>query len=333
MNHHFLYPANNIFDFLPFGEEMAAQHSQTADFETRYKFNGKELDQETGLYYYGARYYNPQTSIWLSVDPLVEKYPGINPYVYTYNNPIRFIDAFGMEGEENEWKPVVTKKGKVFYVEEKGDNVETLKSQYGLSDFAANAIYNTMDDAGVITGQDVAKYNGGNPVLKLDLDSPQATEQRIWDHFVFARDFSTGYSKTITKEGDLDKYSFLSTKFFSNTDYKNMVYGHATMAIDDKFVDLDYEIPFYRSGTFDNTGTAIRYSISPITSNRSPGGGTYYPHHQDYIISPIYNPSTGNNIGFYRILMHENNSNKLWHRLQRDIAPISPILYNSILKN
>ncbi len=113
MNHHFLYPANNIFDFLPFGEEMAVQHSQTADFETRYKFNdygGKkikylfveriqrscELDQETGLYYYGARYYNPQTSIWLSVDPLVEKYPGINPYNYVMNNPINHIDPFGL---------------------------------------------------------------------------------------------------------------------------------------------------------------------------------------------------------------------------------------------
>ncbi len=91
---------------------MAAQHSQTADFETRYKFNdygGKkikylfveriqrscELDQETGLYYYGARYYDPETSIWLSVDPLVEKYPGINPYVYTADNPVKFIDPDG----------------------------------------------------------------------------------------------------------------------------------------------------------------------------------------------------------------------------------------------
>ena len=91
---------------------MAAQHSQTADFETRYKYNdygGKkikylfveriqrscELDQETGLYYYGARYYNPQTSIWLSVDPLVEKYPGINPYVYTMANPINLVDPDG----------------------------------------------------------------------------------------------------------------------------------------------------------------------------------------------------------------------------------------------
>ncbi|WP_303850135.1 RHS repeat-associated core domain-containing protein, partial [Apibacter mensalis] len=40
-----------------------------------YLFNGKELDEETGLYYYGARYYNPRESVWLSADPL----SGYNP--------------------------------------------------------------------------------------------------------------------------------------------------------------------------------------------------------------------------------------------------------------
>ncbi|WP_020213001.1 hypothetical protein [Flavobacterium rivuli] len=40
---------------LPFGETMAEQHSLTEDYETPYKFNGKELDSETGFYYYGAR--------------------------------------------------------------------------------------------------------------------------------------------------------------------------------------------------------------------------------------------------------------------------------------
>jgi len=39
-----------------------------------YKFNGKEFDEETGLYYYGARYMNPVTSLWYGVDPLAEKY-------------------------------------------------------------------------------------------------------------------------------------------------------------------------------------------------------------------------------------------------------------------
>jgi len=65
--------------------------------ENVYKFNAKELDSSTGYYYYGARYYDPGASIFLSVDPLAEKYPNINPYVYVANNPIMFIDPDGRE--------------------------------------------------------------------------------------------------------------------------------------------------------------------------------------------------------------------------------------------
>ncbi|WP_417589697.1 RHS repeat-associated core domain-containing protein [Owenweeksia hongkongensis] len=42
---------------------------------TGYLFNGKELDSETGNYYYGARYMNPRTSVWFSVDPKVHAFP------------------------------------------------------------------------------------------------------------------------------------------------------------------------------------------------------------------------------------------------------------------
>jgi RHS repeat-associated protein len=82
---------------LPFGETMAEQHSYSGEYTNRYKFNGKELDEETGFYYYGARYYNPKFSIWLSVDPLAEKFPDWSPYNYCLNNPIRFIDPDGRE--------------------------------------------------------------------------------------------------------------------------------------------------------------------------------------------------------------------------------------------
>lgn len=60
-----------------------------------YKFNGKELDQETGLYYYGARYMNPVTSLWYGVDALAEKYPSIGGYVYCVGNPIKCVDLDG----------------------------------------------------------------------------------------------------------------------------------------------------------------------------------------------------------------------------------------------
>ena len=76
---------------------MADQHSLTEDYETPYKFNGKELDSETGLYYYGARYYDPRTSIWLSTDPLMEKYPSMNPYVYCAQNPVNMVDPDGRD--------------------------------------------------------------------------------------------------------------------------------------------------------------------------------------------------------------------------------------------
>jgi len=71
--------------YIPFGETLAEQHS---DWDSPYKFNAREIDSETGLYYYGTRYYDPKVSMWLGVDPLTEKYPSISPYVYAANNPV-----------------------------------------------------------------------------------------------------------------------------------------------------------------------------------------------------------------------------------------------------
>lgn len=85
---------------LPFGETMIEQHSYSGDYTNRYKFNGKELDEETGFYYYGARYYNPKFSLMLSVDQMSQKYPGVNPYAYCFQNPINLIDPTGMEPDD-----------------------------------------------------------------------------------------------------------------------------------------------------------------------------------------------------------------------------------------
>ena len=79
--------------YLPYGELLVDEHSSSEDLP--YKFNGKQFDEETGLYYYGARYMNPVTSLWYGVDPLTEKYKSIGAYVYCIGNPLKFVDSKG----------------------------------------------------------------------------------------------------------------------------------------------------------------------------------------------------------------------------------------------
>ncbi|MCR4769447.1 MAG: RHS repeat-associated core domain-containing protein [Bacteroidaceae bacterium] len=79
--------------YLPYGELLVDEHSSSEDLP--YKFNGKELDEETGLYYYGARYMQPVASIWYGIDPLTEKYPDVSAYVYCAGNPVKLVDCDG----------------------------------------------------------------------------------------------------------------------------------------------------------------------------------------------------------------------------------------------
>ena len=100
--------------YLPYGELLVDEHSSSEDLP--YKFNGKQFDEETGLYYYGARYMNPVISLWYGVDPMQEKSPFISTYAYTFTNPVHFIDPNGKWGEDANRNLIA----------EKGDNAWTL---------------------------------------------------------------------------------------------------------------------------------------------------------------------------------------------------------------
>lgn len=82
-------------DYLPHGEVFLERQRNANDYLSPYRFNGKELDEETGLYYYGARYMNPRLSIWYATDPLQEKYPNITSYAYCAGNPVNSLDTDG----------------------------------------------------------------------------------------------------------------------------------------------------------------------------------------------------------------------------------------------
>ena len=95
-------------EYTPYGEywiEKRAPENKTLPF----KFTGKERDEETGLYYYGARYLDPRTSRWLSTDPALGEYMAgskagaggiynqvnFNLYHYAGNNPVKYTDPDG----------------------------------------------------------------------------------------------------------------------------------------------------------------------------------------------------------------------------------------------
>ena len=86
--------------YLPWGEDFINQ--RTTDYAARFTFSAKEKDQETGFSYFGSRYYSSDLSIWLSVDPMSDKYPSLSPYVYCANNPIKLVDPNGMQWETPE---------------------------------------------------------------------------------------------------------------------------------------------------------------------------------------------------------------------------------------
>ena len=93
--------------YLPWGEPLADQ--RLSGYATRYTFSGKERDEETSYGYFGARYYNSDLSIWLSVDPMADKYPGVSPYTYCANNPVvlkdpdgRIFELYGDQEDVNE---------------------------------------------------------------------------------------------------------------------------------------------------------------------------------------------------------------------------------------
>ena len=77
----------------PYGEMM--ENQRATSFDERFKFTGKERDEETGYDYFGARNYLPAISIWGAVDPLADKYIYNSPYVYCNGNPITFVDLHG----------------------------------------------------------------------------------------------------------------------------------------------------------------------------------------------------------------------------------------------
>ena len=141
--------------YLPYGELLVDEHSSSEDMP--YKFNGKEMDAETGLYYYGARYMNPVTSLWYGVDALIEAKPSMAGNTYCLGNPINLTDPDG----NWEWN----KNGNL--VAQKGDQATSLAKFLGTNIKNAMTILHRV---GVKANKrDILNLKAGQVLNKKDL--------------------------------------------------------------------------------------------------------------------------------------------------------------------
>ena len=117
-------------------------------FAETFTFSAKEKDAETGYSYFGARYYNSDLSIWLSVDPMSDKYPSLSPYVYCANNPIRLVDPNGEEIGDfyDQWGRKIGSDG---HADDNVFIVSDQDSQNKIKENTRNHVYTNSEDVKV----------------------------------------------------------------------------------------------------------------------------------------------------------------------------------------
>jgi RHS repeat-associated protein len=119
-------------EYHPFGTtSYRSGRTETEVSLKRYKYVGKERDEESGLYYYGARYYTAWLCRFISVDPLQYKYPHYTPFQYAGNKPISYIDLDGLEELIIvKWAENSQLKGLLLYKVKKEEYIQKAKEYY-----------------------------------------------------------------------------------------------------------------------------------------------------------------------------------------------------------
>lgn len=159
--------------YYPFGMMLPSRNESSSDY--RYGFNGMEKDDEVkgdgNSYTTGFRQYDPRVGRWLSLDPMMDKYPNQSPYVAFNNNPLYYTDPHGDDPPEKT-------------LQENAKRLATKTSKFGVPQYRD---INSKKESVLIIGE---SPNGGNvielwyqgsesPSAKLDDISQKISEGNI----------------------------------------------------------------------------------------------------------------------------------------------------------
>jgi RHS repeat-associated protein len=118
-------------EYFPYGGTSYQAARSKTEAPKRYRYTGKERDEESGLYYHGARFYAPWLGRWISCDP-AGLADGVNLFAYARHNPVRVADPTGRQGEPRQthtFAPIVirgephAKEGRKGKAQEKNINL------------------------------------------------------------------------------------------------------------------------------------------------------------------------------------------------------------------
>ena len=288
--------ATQFVCYKPYGEALVDEHNTS--YEQPWKFNGKELDSETGLYYYGARYYEPTLAMWYGEDALTEKYPNVGGYVYCVGNPVKLVDPDGNEGVVVSGQHGGTMKSRVHFLVNGLDRARKAKNHlHNKQENVTWIIYSESDQNYGYTKAELSKYKElaqkeGIKVMVVDdansivdyINNKNGDNSREKDKiscFYYVGhatpgDLNVGYNGGLIFDGDDFDADELNSKAFDKGARVNVTAACRT-AIDDMFEDsivdqfaekLDKESTIYGSNVRTYFGGGVRTDAQLLNANK-----------------------------------------------------------------
>ncbi|MCR5192293.1 MAG: hypothetical protein K6D59_03215 [Bacteroidales bacterium] len=192
-----------------------------SDLVSSTPFTGKERDRETGYSYFGARYYDSDLSgLFLSVDPMADKYPSLSPYAYCAWNPVKLVDPDGCdEWEINQQGRVVNrietnKHDAFFIVDENGNRMmddnyiikyKSIKFEYGtVSEFPQNKYFlppSGFEIKNNSSGSELFKFLADNTTVEFGLVTTKETGSYVMTNHKENAVDATGFAMNLDKKG------------------------------------------------------------------------------------------------------------------------------------